>query len=255
MSTNELTPRSLKNILSFPFRGEQWPARFLIGVGLTLAGFIVPIVPGVFQLGYFARIMRRAIRGEEIELPAWDDWGKLGMDGLRLIGVSLVYMLPGLVVLFGGMALYIVGFFGFMIVTETADRFSKMAIVMPLLMFILMGIMFLSMFLGYFLLILGAVPLQVAQARTVDQEQFSAAFHLNEISKLFWRNKAGYFVVWVIIIGLLGIFYFVSMMFYMTIILSWAMFLIAIPFGFYILAVMGVLLGQAYRENLEAPAA
>jgi hypothetical protein len=250
MSIDAVSTQSIKDLLNSPIRGQEWQSRFLIGVGMILLGFI-PIIPWIFQMGYFSRIMQRAIRGDELELPAWADWGKLGRDGLRLFGVSTIYLLPGYIVMFGGMAVYFIGFFLLVPLMATAEQSSEALTAMPVLMFILMGVMFLSMFLGNLLIILGAVPLPVALARAVEQDKFTAAFHFAEISKLLWRNKAGYFVAWVILAGLLAIFYSVTVLFYMTMIFAWVLFILLIPFSFYLLAISAALFGQTYRESLE----
>lgn len=249
MSVNALTTNSIKDLLSFPFRGKDWHSRFLIGMGIMLLGFI-PFLPWLLSSGYFARIMQRSIRGEALELPAWEDWGKLLMDGLRLVGVNLIYLLPGYIVLFGGMAAYFSGFFLFIpLMAVLGEQASDAAAAAPLLMFALMGMMFFSMFLGYFLLILGGIPLPVAMARVVEQEKFSVGFHFGEIHRQFWRNKGSYFVAWLILIGLFAIFYIVNMMFYMTMIFFWVIFILAIPAGFYLMTIAAALFGQTYRES------
>jgi hypothetical protein len=249
MTTNTLTTQSLKDLLGFPFRGKEWQSRFLVGLGLFLAGF-VPILPAVFLLGYFARVMRQAMRGEQLELPAWEDWGGLGKEGLRLFGITLIYLLPAQIVMFGGMASYFGGFFLLVPVMEAAERTREAAAAAPMIMFALMGVMFLSMFLGYLLMFLGAVPLPMAMGRAVEQEKFGAAFHFREIAKLIWHNKAGYFAAWVVLAGLIAITYFVFMMFYMTLILIWVAFIVCIPFGFYLMTITAALFGQTYRESL-----
>lgn len=249
MLTNAQTTHSLKDLLVFPFRGKEWQSRFLIGVGVQLLWFI-PFLPWIFQMGYFNRIMRRAIEGEELELPPWENWDKLIRDGLRLFGISLIYLLPSQIVLIGGMAAYFGGFFLLVPLMSSAGQAADA--VAPLLMFALMGVLFLSMFLGYLLLLLGGIPLPVALARAVAQEKFSAGFQLGEIFKLLWRNKSSYFVAWVVIAGLAAIFYFVTMMLYMTMILAWILFIIGIPFGFYLMTIAAALFGQTYRESLAA---
>ena len=246
MTTNALTTQSIKDLLTFPFRGKDWQSRFLIGVGLTLVGFI-PFLPAIFQLGYFSRVMKQALNGEELELPAWEDWGRLAKDGLRLLGVNLIYTLPGSLVMMGSMLVYFFGFFPAMVF---ADRSSHIETVMPAAMFLLMGIMFLGMFLGNLLLFVGAVPLPFAMARVVEQDNFAAAFQLGEIHKLLWRNKAGYFTAWVVLAGVAAIVYWVFYLFNMTFIFMWVGFLLLIPFGFYLLMLMAGLFGQTYRESL-----
>lgn len=253
MTVNALTTSSIKDLLAFPFRGKDWQNRFLIGIGITLLVFI-PFLPWLLLWGYFGRIMQRAIHGEELELPAWDDWGKLLMDGLRLFGLNLIYLLPGYIVLFGGMVAYFVSFPLSMAFIGTAQQASDFATTAPLLMFASMGIMFFSMFLGYLLLILGGIPLPVALARVVEQEKISNGFQFGQIFRLLWRNKSSYFVAWLILIGLFAIFYILNMMFYMTMIFFWVIFILGIPISFYIMTIAAALFGQTYRESLALTA-
>ena len=75
-----------------------------------LGSFVIPILPGLFVAGYALRIMRQAVDGEEIHLPAWGDWGKLAVDGFRWSVISFVYLLPGIIVVTIGYTAYIGGF-------------------------------------------------------------------------------------------------------------------------------------------------
>jgi hypothetical protein len=112
---------ALKPLLKFPFQGSDWRNRFLIGTAVTLAGFFVPLLPMIFVYGYTVAIMRRAIQGQDLELPTWNDWGKLGLDGLRLAVVSLVYTLPGIFVLIAGWFLYMITSFAFPLLMSGAS--------------------------------------------------------------------------------------------------------------------------------------
>jgi hypothetical protein len=102
--SSAVTP--LKAVFRFPFQGPEWRNRFLVGTAFMFAGFVVPIVPLIFVYGYALQVMRQAIEGQDLTLPAWADFYRLGKDGLRGAAVSLVFMLPGALVSFGGMALY-----------------------------------------------------------------------------------------------------------------------------------------------------
>ena len=72
-----LSTLSLKRLVKFPFQDANWASRFLVGTLLTLANYIIPILPGIFVSGYVLRIMRQTVAGEEPALPAWDDWGEM----------------------------------------------------------------------------------------------------------------------------------------------------------------------------------
>jgi hypothetical protein len=255
MSSTPLTLPALKDILRLSFRGPHWQDRFLIGVALSLLGLIVPLAPGIFQYGYFARLLRQSIKEDTLELPAWDDWGKLGLDGLRMFGVSLIYLLPGYLVMFGGMVAYFIGSFAMIPLMEAAERNPALAMQAPLWWFGLIGILMLSIAVSWLLFFLGAVPLPVALARAAEQEKFSAAFQLGDIHNLLRRNASGYFLLWVILIGLFTILYFICTLLYMTFIFMWLIFVVALPLSFYLLVVAAALFGQTYRESLALAAA
>jgi hypothetical protein len=133
---------------------------------------------------------------------------------------------------------------------DAAEQAPYAVTVAPLLVFGPMGIMFFSMFLGYLLLILGGIPLPVAMSRVVEQEKFSNGFQFGQIFRLLWHNKSSYFVAWLILIGLFAIFYILNMMFYMTMIFFWVIFILGIPISFYIMTIAAALFGQTYRESL-----
>lgn len=244
-----ITTTSLKSIFRFPFHGRDWLSRFVIGVALTFANFIVPIIPSLFVGGYTLRVMRRVIQGEEPSLPAWEDWGGLFKDGLRQWLISLVYLLPGTLIYFGGTLLYFVVAFSFpFLAVFTKDQ--RGLVLFPLLFLVSIAVLFLSISLGSLLLILGAIPLPVATAHFVACDQVGAAFRVREWFRLLWANKLGYMIAFVIVAGLIAIIYIATMLTVYTFILWPLMYLIALPFGFYLSLVSAVVFGQTYRESV-----
>ena len=243
------TIASLKVIFRFPFQGPNWRSRFIVGIALIFAGFLVPIVPGIFVYGYLLRVMGRALKGESVDLPAWEDWGRLAIDGLRGMVINLVYLLPAMIVFFGGMALYFTSSVFFPLLMGTAEEAGEVALGAPFLLLASMAIMFLSMFIGSVLFVAGAIPLPVATAHFVVQDKLSAAFDMREWWPLLQVNKLGYFIAWVVGTGLMGIWYFVSMIPYYTLVLCCLIPFLAAPIGFYVSLVSAVLFGQTYRES------
>jgi hypothetical protein len=79
----ELTTTSIKTLLKFPFKEQDWKSRFLVGSLLVLACFVIPLAPWLFVYGYYIRLMRRASKGEELALPVWGDWSGLARDGIQ----------------------------------------------------------------------------------------------------------------------------------------------------------------------------
>jgi hypothetical protein len=244
-----VTGASLKALLRFPFRGADGQSRFVIGTLLVLAGFVVPIVPGVFLLGYVLRVMRRAIRGQELALPEWDDWGRMGLDGLRAMVVTLAYLLPGLVALFGGMGIYFASVFILPLSMAVLGEGSGVEVLFPLMLLGSMAIMFLSMFLGTLILVLGGALLPVATAHFCVQDEVAAAFRLRQWWPMLRVNALGYFVAWVILAGLMAMVYLGVILAYSTLILCCLIPLLLAPVGFYLWLVGAAVFGGTYRES------
>ena len=111
--------RGLKALFSFPFRKSGWEMKMVVLAGFSFAGMIIPVIPWLFVYGYIAELIRRAVDSEDPELPGWDDWNDLLVDGLRLMGASLFYVLP-LLLLYGvGFGAYMAGMFGMVSLADT----------------------------------------------------------------------------------------------------------------------------------------
>jgi hypothetical protein len=243
------TLNSLQPLFTFPFRDHKWQNRFLIGVLVFFAGFAIPILPGIVLLGYTLRITRQAIHDQELHLPAWDDWGRLALDGLRAFVVSLVYLLPGSVVMLGGSAVYFASTIAIPSMATAADADRALFLAMPLVLLVSMGIMFLSMFLGMILSVLGAIPLPIATARFADKDQVAAAFKLRALWAILKANAWGYLVAWTIVMGLFGMLYIVFAAVYMSMVLCCLLPIVVAPAAFYLSTVSAAVFGRAYRES------
>ncbi len=250
----EITTTSLKSIFRFPFRGAGWQNRFVIGVALTFANLIIPIIPSLLVSGYTLRIMARAIEGEEPILPPWEDWGELLLDGLRRWLVSLVYLLPGTLVYLGGTLLYFLVTFGLPFSAAFAQDQRGLVFLFFFLYMLGIAALFLAISLGSMLLILGAIPLPVATAHFVAQGKLGAAFHVREWFRLLWANKLGYLIAFIIVAGLFAVAYTAAMIAVYTCILLPLLYLALLPFGFYLSLVSAVLFGQTYRESVTIAA-
>jgi hypothetical protein len=242
----------LKAVFRFPFQGSNWPERFLIGSAFIFAGFIIPFLPTIFVYGYALQVMRQAIKGQDLTLPAWDDWGKLGIDGLRGMVVNLVYLLPGALVSIGGMAIYFASSFAFPLMMGAAEqgRDETLALTMVMMFFVSFAIMMLSMFLGSLLGLLGTLPLPMATAHFIAQDKLATAFHVREWWRLLRANWLGYLISLVVAAGLIAVLYIALMLAYSTVCLCCLIPIIAAPIGFYLLLVSAALFGQTYRESV-----
>jgi hypothetical protein len=249
-----MTTRSLKDILLFPFREPNWRGRFLIGAALVLAGYVIPILPLIFVVGYTLQIMRRVALGEDPTLLPWDEWGRFAVDGLRGMLVGLVYLLPGILVLTVGMGLYMFTSMSGPFMNQGGVSTYGGEEVWVVSFLASMAIMFLSMCLGTALLTVGAVPLPVALTHFAVQDKVSAAFRPREWWPQVRANAGSYFVVWVVGVGLGTMLYFAQMLVGYSVILCCLVPFVSAAGGFYLSLVAAALFGQFYRESAGQPA-
>lgn len=102
----------LSDALRYPFEGEDAIGILLIGGLLLFAagviyllGFLLSIVfvgifllpfalvPILFVQGYLVAVIRATVQGHD-EPPKFDDWKRLGLDGLKFLAIGLVYSIP-----------------------------------------------------------------------------------------------------------------------------------------------------------------
>jgi hypothetical protein len=107
----------LGDAIEYPARGEDALTTVLVGgllpilailiamVGTALAivliGLVIlpfAVVPGIVLLGYYVAVLRAVTAGES-DPPRFRDWGRLFVDGLRYLAISLAYALPLLVLI------------------------------------------------------------------------------------------------------------------------------------------------------------
>jgi len=248
--SEKTTLGGLKRFFKFPFEGPDWQKRFVIGAALVLVSSFIPVIPLIFVGGYVVQVMRRVIEGQALELPEWGDWGKLGVDGLRYGVVSLAYMLPGFLVYFGGMGIYMLASMLLPMSMQMMDHGRGNFAVIPLFFVVSMVILFVSIFLGMILTLLGAIPLPAALAHFVAKDQVGAAFRFREWWPLLWRNKLGYFIAWVLCGGLIGILYYGIMVLYSTMVLCLLIPVLSAPLLFYLALVCAAVFGETYRESV-----
>jgi hypothetical protein len=239
-------------ILSYPFKLPGWQSKFAIGVVLFFANYIIPIIPGIFIAGYFARIMRPVIVDEaEPVLPAWEDWGDLFKRGLRLSCASLIYLFPAIFLLVVGYLIIYVPLF--MNIVSSSGRYGidstsrNMFGMNTIGMFAGLGMIFL----GFILYVPLAFMLPPALAHLIAKDSFAAAFRVREWGAILRANFWGFFTALAVTIGIYTILFMAVYMLYFTIILC---FLMPIGMGiiiFYLSVISAPMLGEAYRKGVE----
>jgi hypothetical protein len=81
---------------TFVTEDPDWVKKVLIGGAFAFASMF--IVGAFFVAGYFSRLMKRVAAGEPRPLPEWDDLGGIFGEGLRLVGLYLLYLVGLLLV-------------------------------------------------------------------------------------------------------------------------------------------------------------
>ena len=239
-------PDRWQQVLAYPFRDPKWGNKLLVGSAVVLAGFIVPVIPGLFVMGYFARIMRRVIADGEWRLPEWDDWGQMLADGLKLFGVSLVYSLPAIALMAVAFGLSFVPSFMplFAPAVDESQIGTWLAAMLgaSLLGWVLMGLATLVW--------LAALLFQPpAMAHMVAKGPFGAAFRIRGWWRIVRANWAGFALAYVIVMGLGMALYSAMAVLYMTLVLCFVMPFVLAPLEVYVLMIAGAVFGEAYRTG------
>lgn len=96
-------PFDIERDVGFPLQDDERVEKLLIGTLLTLfSGFLVPLLP---LYGYLMNVARAGMTGTA-ELPAFDEWESLFVDGIKAFVILLVSQLPPLllaILSFGGL--------------------------------------------------------------------------------------------------------------------------------------------------------
>lgn len=77
--------------ISYPFSNSNR----ILGLGLLFCAGVFLIIPAVFAGGYLMRIIENTIEGN-YELPPFENWKNMFIDGLKVAVVVIFYALPGI---------------------------------------------------------------------------------------------------------------------------------------------------------------
>ncbi|MBV1767205.1 MAG: DUF4013 domain-containing protein, partial [Methanobacterium sp.] len=80
------------------YPSSDWKKVIILGIITILSILIVPIF---LVMGYVFRALKASIAGSE-ELPEFDEWGDMLVDGLKVFLVGFVYFLIPAIILFIG---------------------------------------------------------------------------------------------------------------------------------------------------------
>lgn len=237
----------LKALFSYPVQGKEWGRKMLYLGLFWAAGFFIPVVPWLFAGGYFAAIVRQVASGDGLsELPEWSDWNRLLIDGIRLLGASLIYLIPVSVFFSLAISFYFGTTFAGIGLSEAGtgrDLFTALIMLTgTMVLFVASAVgMLLSLGLGFII--------WPAITHMLVRESFGALFQVKEWWRVLRANLCGYLIAMVILIGLsvtLNILIQVTIFSVILCALLPVLVLIAMP---YLSVISAALLAQIYREG------
>jgi hypothetical protein len=215
---------------TFVFEDDAWITKILIAAAILFLGvlfswlLLIPLILAVALLnGYMVEIIRRVVRGQVDGLPEWDNWGELIAEGLKVLVIQIVYMLP-----------IIIASFCLIIPAAAAENAEGLS---AFLTFVLSCFMVLWA-------ILATVVLPAATAIYAATDDLAAAFRFGEVFALVRDNLSTYLITLVMswVAGFIG---------------SLGSAVCGVGYFFtypYATMVIGHLYGQAYVASTAAPA-
>ncbi len=80
---------------SLRYPSSDWSKVVILGVLFLISFLIIPIF---LALGYTFRVIKASLAGLE-ELPAFEEWGEMFVEGIKLFLVYMIYSLPALIII------------------------------------------------------------------------------------------------------------------------------------------------------------
>lgn len=247
-----VTLEGVKKVVFFPFTGEKWGTKLLIGSAITLAIYIpvAGIAAAIALAGYFGQIMKHVIvADEDPELPEWKDWGMLFLDGIKIAGASLIYLLPGVLFMIGGYVLFLVLDLAFVFSSASPNSYSSAFPATFVGNMVGMFGGFGLIWFGLLLMLIGSSFLPPALGNLIAKDKFEAAFRIREWWPVLKANFGGYLLAIALVMGIYLLIIMVASSLYITVILC-----VLIPFalcvGLFLLGAMTFsLFAVSYRDG------
>jgi len=172
------------------------------------------------------------------------------VDGLKLLGAMIIYMLPAFILGFGGYALFMLLDFSmaFSVSSASSSNPFPLALIGSIFgMFIGMAIMMLGIVLAVVIIII----LPPALGNMLVKGKFEAAFHFQEWWPVLKANLGGFILAVMLVMGLFYLMYMLAIVLYATIILCFLL-----PFAFALILFISGATGSsvysiAYRDGIQ----
>lgn len=192
----------VKNSLVYPFSNrknflilgllillaELYSIFLALGVKNILLGVLILLtfLIAILRSGYNLRILGSSIGGYEV-LPDFGNWIGMFVDGIKLLIVSIVYMIP--LVFIGIIAGMFIGYYAFS--SGTTGGFGK---IMMLVLMVIIGI---------YVIVVYPILLMAFANMAKNDKNISFAFKLGEIRTKISNIGLGNYIGWYIVTGII----------------------------------------------------
>jgi hypothetical protein len=180
---------------SIMYPSSDWKKVVTLGLLSVISFLIIPIF---LVMGYGFRALKSSIAGSE-ELPDYDEWGDMFVDGLKVFVVEFVYFLIPSIIIFVGVWSSISAL---IFASSTVDPSAALAGVS-------MGLLGVTVIIGIILAIAFGLIATIALANMAyNNSELGAAFRFGEIleiiSQIGWIDYIIWYIVMIIIAAVGG---------------------------------------------------
>jgi hypothetical protein len=182
---------------SLKYPTSDWKRMSALGLLLFASIFIIPLF---FALGYLFRVIKASLAGSE-ELPAFEEWGGMFVDGIKVFLVYLLYTLPAIIIGIYSLVVLFSTLYSLTYLYPTTVPLSNATLINSILGgSVIFGIIFSII---YIIVIYPIIAVALGNMAFYDGE-FGTAFNLSEIlstiSQIGWVDL----IIWYIVVGLVA---------------------------------------------------
>jgi len=169
------------------YPSSNWTKVIILGV-LFILSFL--IIPAFLVMGYMLRILKSSIAGLT-ELPEFDEWGEMFIDGLKVFVVEIVYFIIPVIIIIGGSWVSMMSMQNVGTMVSPAAAFGLIGGVA------LIGILL--------MLIIGLIVIIALANMAYYNGDLGAAFRFSEILDIIAKIGWGNYIIWYIVMIIIGV--------------------------------------------------
>ncbi len=183
---------------SLRYPTSNWSKLVIVGV-LFLISFL--IIPLFLVLGYMFRVIKASLAGVE-ELPAFEEWVEMLVEGIKLFLVYIIYSLPAIIIA-------IISFISLWSSLKSLTYITQAngTTVTPDMFFALFGgsVLIGLIIAGLYSLVIYPIMAVAIGNMAYYNGEFSAAFRFNEILSIISQIGWVDLIIWYIVLIMVGI--------------------------------------------------